>query len=159
MKMIQCLRIDDRLLHGQIVTKWLTHYDLDAIVIADDSVINDEISKMALRMAKPEGTKMSIKSVDEAITLLNNPATTNMKIFVLVKNTDAARRIVDKVSDVKVINIGGMRNSVDGAKPLLGVIKATPADIDNITYMKSKVSEIDVRTVPSDPKKDISKYL
>jgi len=70
--MIECLRIDDRLLHGQVITKWLTRYDPDAIVIADDGVARDEIAKMALRIAKPDGMKMSIRSVEEAIGLLNS---------------------------------------------------------------------------------------
>ena len=38
--MIQCLRVDDRLLHGQVITKWITTYDPDAIVIADDKTVN-----------------------------------------------------------------------------------------------------------------------
>lgn len=36
--MIECLQIDDRLLHGRVITKWITQYNPDAIVIADDGV-------------------------------------------------------------------------------------------------------------------------
>ena len=70
--MIQCLRVDDRLLHGQVITKWITTYDPDAIVIADDKTVNDTVAKMALRVAKPAGMKMSIRSVDDAIQLFQS---------------------------------------------------------------------------------------
>ena len=43
--MIECLRIDERLLHGQVITKWITQYNPDAIVIADDEVAQDGISR------------------------------------------------------------------------------------------------------------------
>lgn len=157
--MIECLRIDDRLLHGQVVTKWLTQYDPEAIVIADDKTVEDEIAKMALRMAKPEGVKMSIRSVEDAIELLNNDRTKKMRIFVLVKDTGSARKIAESVSDIKRVNIGGMRNNQEGAKVLLGVIKATPLDIENIRHINSYVDEIDVRTVPSDAKKNIMDFI
>ena len=156
--MIECLRIDDRLLHGQVITKWITQYDPDAIVIADDQTVNDEIAKMALKIAKPSGMKMSIRSVDDAIALLNNEKTKAMKLFVLVKDTNSAKRIVEKVSEVKTVNIGGMRNNQKEAKVLTGVIKATPMDIENIRTISS-YTEIDVRTIPSDPKKNIKEYI
>lgn len=114
------MRIDDRLLHGQVITKWITQYDPDAIVIADDQTVNDEIAKMALKIAKPSGMKMSIRSVDDAIALLNNEKTKAMKLFVLVKDTNSAKRIVEKVSEVKTVNIGGMRNNQKEAKVLTG---------------------------------------
>lgn len=156
--MIECLRIDDRLLHGQVITKWITQYDPDAIVIADDQTVNDEIAKMALKIAKPSGMKMSIRSVDDAVALLNNEKTKTMKLFVLVKDTNSAKRIVEKVSNIKTVNIGGMRNNNKDAKVLTGVIKATPQDVENIREMSSQ-TEIDVRTIPSDPKKDIKELI
>lgn len=157
--MIECLRIDDRLLHGQVITKWITRYDPDAIVIADDGVVKDEIAKMALRIAKPDGMKMSIRSVDDALVLLNNDQTKNMKLFVLVKDTISAKRIVEGVDHVKTVNIGGLRSNREGAKSIFGVIKATQEDLDIIGQIHSLVGEIDVRTVPSEENRNILEYL
>ena len=130
--MIECLRIDERLLHGQVITKWITQYNPDAIVIADDEVAQDEIAKMALRIAKPDGMKMSIRSVDEAIQLVRSDRTQRMRLFVLVKDTGSAKRIVDGGSPVKTVNIGGLRSNRDGSRPIVGVIRATQEDIDRL---------------------------
>ncbi|MBP3701962.1 MAG: PTS sugar transporter subunit IIB [Lachnospiraceae bacterium] len=157
--MIECLRIDDRLLHGQVITKWITRYDPDAIVIADDGVVKDEIAKMALRIAKPDGMKMSIRSVDDALVLLNNDQTKHMKLFVLVKDTVSAKRIVEGVAHVKTVNIGGLRSSREGARSIFGVIKATQEDLDIIGQIHPLVGEIDVRTVPSEENRNILEYL
>ena len=71
--MVTMLRVDDRLLHGQVAFSWINQTNPDAILIANDGVINDEITKLAIKMAKPAGVKMAIKSLKDGIDLINNP--------------------------------------------------------------------------------------
>lgn len=156
--MIQCLRVDDRLLHGQVITKWITTYDPDAIVIADDKTVNDTVAKMALRVAKPAGMKMSIRSVDDAIQLFQSEKTSTMKLFVLAKDTESAKRIAEKVQ-VKTLNIGGIRCQDQNAKVIAGVVKVTDQDIENFKILNSLVEEIDIRTVPSEKKQNVMNLI
>lgn len=153
--MIKAIRVDDRLLHGQVITKWVTTYDPDAIVIADDETANNAIAKMALKVAKPEGIKLSIREVDDAINLLKNPKTQKMNIFVLVKTTDTVCRIVDSGLEVGCVNIGGIRSFDKNAKELTGVVKVTDNDIKNIRVFLNKVKDVDIRTVPSEKNVDV----
>lgn len=157
--MIECLQIDDRLLHGRVITKWITQYNPDAIVIADDGVARDEIAKMALRIAKPDGMKMSIRSVEDAISLLKNEKTRDMRLFVMVKDSENAEAIVSATGDVRTVNVGGMVRNREGSKPIIGAIRMTDKDKDVIKRIYSLVDEIDIRTMPSDEKKNILKYL
>ena len=157
--MIQCVRVDDRFLHGQVITKWLTNYDPDAIVIADDKTAEDAISKMAIKVAKPEGMKLTIRNVEDAIELMKNEKTQNMKLFVLVKTTESAKRLVEAGLEIDCINIGGIRNSSKDARELAGVVRVTETDIKNLKYLVSKVREIDIRTVPSEKKVDVTKLI
>ena len=156
--MIQCLRVDDRLLHGQVITKWITTYDPDAIVIADDKTVNDTVAKMALRVAKPAGMKMSIRSVDDAIQLFQSEKTSTMKLFVLVKDTESAKRIAEKVQ-VETLNIGGIRCQDQNAKVIAGVVKVTDQDIEDIKILNSLVEEVDIRTVPSEKKQNVMNLI
>jgi len=157
--MIQCLRIDDRFLHGQVITKWLTIYNPDAIVIADDKMVDDAISKMALRVAKPEGMKLTIRNIEDAIELMKNERTQQMKLFVLVKTTESARKLVEAGLEIDCVNIGGIRNTSKDAKVLAGVVRVTGEDINNLKAIANKVREIDIRTVPSEKKVDVIKLI
>lgn len=104
--MVKMLRIDDRLLHGQVCFVWTKHLGVNAIIVANDKVIDDEIQMMSLKMACPEGIKLAVKSVEDAVKLLNDPRAQNMKIFVIVRNPQDALRIAKKVSSIPIINIG-----------------------------------------------------
>ncbi|MGG3677597.1 PTS sugar transporter subunit IIB [Heyndrickxia faecalis] len=47
------VRIDDRLIHGQVCGYWIPHFNVDKIVIADDKICNDELRKTALKFGCP----------------------------------------------------------------------------------------------------------
>ena len=151
--MIEVLRIDDRLLHGQVVMKWLNMYSPDAIVVADDEASTNEIQKVALKMAKPNGMSLAIRSVDDAIDLINHEQTQNMKLFVVVRTTEGARRIVEKTSKTNIVNVGGMSAKKEGTKMVISGVHMTDSDIENILIIDHHVNEIDTRVVPTSKKK------
>jgi len=55
--MILLLRVDHRLLHGQVVFSWIQNLKADCILIANDSVATDELRKSTLKLAKPQEIK------------------------------------------------------------------------------------------------------
>ena len=63
---ILVVRIDDRLIHGQVCGFWIPHYSLERIAIVDDEIVNDEIRKTALKFGCPEKCKLSIFSTVKA---------------------------------------------------------------------------------------------
>ena len=104
-RMVKLLRIDDRLLHGQVAFSWTNSLGVDAIIVANDEVVNDPIIKMSLKMATPPDVKLAIRSIEDAITLIENPKTKNMSIFVVVKNSTDAVRLAERTEMIKNINI------------------------------------------------------
>ena len=157
--MVTMMRVDDRLLHGQVAFSWINQTNPDAILIANDGVVNDEITKLAIKMAKPAGVKMAIKSLKDGIDLINNPKTNNMKIFVVVKNTDDALKVVQEIEGIKMLNIGGASTKKEGGKMILKGIYMTDKDIENIRKLIPLVETIDTRVVPSDSCKNIEEFI
>ena len=56
--MIVCLRVDERLIHGQVAMTWTKELKLNGLVVASDEAASNELQKMTLKMAVPEGIKM-----------------------------------------------------------------------------------------------------
>ena len=65
--MIVNVRVDHRLLHGQVAMAWNQVLGSDCILIANDSVPNDEIRKAGIKLAKPANTKLVIKNMDASV--------------------------------------------------------------------------------------------
>ena len=67
--MIKLLRVDHRLLHGQVAMTWTQELDTNCILIACDAVVKDDVRKTTLKLARPAGVKLVIKSVDDSLSL------------------------------------------------------------------------------------------
>jgi len=86
MKMpIVLVRLDDRLIHGQVTVKWARKTNPDRIIVVNDKVAQDPIAKMTLPLAAPTGVKVSILKVNEAIMEYNSNKWDKEKVFIIVK--------------------------------------------------------------------------
>ena len=83
--MIKICRIDHRLLHGQVAFVWCRSLNADAILIVSDAVAKDEMRMATMRLAKPAGVKLVIKSVEDSIKVINSGVTDKYKLMVVVE--------------------------------------------------------------------------
>ena len=81
--MIKLLRIDDRLIHGQVAVYWVNATGADTIVIANDKHATNAMLKMSLTVGKPAGSKMEVLTVAKAVDYLNNAANAKRKILLI----------------------------------------------------------------------------
>ena len=118
---ITALRVDDRLIHGQVAMTWTKQLAVQGIVVANDEAANDNTQKMALKMAVPGGIKSLIKPVDEAIRILNNPKASKMRILVLTRTVKDALKIRQSVGEIGFLNVGntGRFDGIDVSEKLV----------------------------------------
>ncbi|KES16107.1 PTS sugar transporter subunit IIB [Gilliamella apis] len=116
--MIVEIRVDDRLIHGQVALVWTKKLNAKAIVVANDHASKDHIQQMTLKMATPENVKLAIKSMQDAVQLINNPKAKDMRIFVLVNSICDALFLSENIDDIERINIAnvGRFDGVDEAE-------------------------------------------
>lgn len=106
--MIKMLRIDERLIHGQIVVDWSRYLGVNAIIVGNDMAATNSVVEMTLRMAAPTGIKVAIKTVRSAVDLLNRPQMAAYQVLVLVSNPHDALQIVSQVPDIPRVNLGNV---------------------------------------------------
>lgn len=145
---IKLFRIDDRLIHGQIVTAWLQNSGADQILVADDQAGNDPFQKSLLAMATPPGVKLTVLPVAEAIALLLGD-TTSTKVLLLARSPQAARQIVDGGVPLKEINVGNL-NMKPGKKKILNEMWLDQSDVDAINAIAAKGVVLEQRVIPTD---------
>ena len=121
--MIQLLRIDERLIHGQVATAWTRQLGITAVVVANDEAAANELVTMTLRMATPPGIKVAVKTVREAVSLFHDKRTAGLKILIVVDKPRDALKLVRQVPGIPCVNIGNFGRVGDrrGRRALLTI--------------------------------------
>ena len=156
--MVELCRIDDRLLHGQVAVTWVGAVAPEAILIANDEAATNEMSKLALKMAKPAGVKLAVKTIDEAAALLNNPKAAKIKIFLITRTIQDTLRLVSMTDQIHRVNIGGVKNK-EGGKMIAAAVCLDAQDLNNLKELRKLVNDLELRMVPTEHKISIDKYL
>ncbi|GAA6426787.1 PTS system mannose/fructose/N-acetylgalactosamine-transporter subunit IIB [Dielma fastidiosa] len=129
--MITQLRIDERLLHGQVTTQWSKFLAVTGIVVANDYAAENEMLKKMLKMAAPVGIKVTIRTIDDAISLLNDPRGENMRMLVIVDNPKDALALVNALP-IEIVNVANFTKKQSDHK--IQLTHHCSADPDDLKY-------------------------
>lgn len=102
------VRIDDRLIHGQVVTAWIKNYQAKKILIIDDMVAEDEFLKNVLNMVKPSGVDLIIRNTNDLTGTIAEFDMADANTVVLVKFPQTAKLLFEQGLALKALNVGGM---------------------------------------------------
>ncbi|MDR1020701.1 MAG: PTS sugar transporter subunit IIB [Synergistaceae bacterium] len=153
-------RIDDRLIHGQIVTAWIQATGADAIIVADDNAAGDALSQSILKMATPDSVQLIIKSLSDAAELIKKDKS-EVGVLLIVSNASGARKLLE--SDVKLekITLGNITNKKSGQerKMVLKFIFASEDDAENLRAISNMGVIITAQTVPNDKAYDVMEIM
>lgn len=108
MKKIEFVRVDDRLIHGEVVTAWVPTYRINHIIIVDDTVATDPFQKRVLKALSPAKVRVDAFTVAEAVTDLNKPWNEKERILLLAKSPVAYAQLAEAGIDLPQVNLGGM---------------------------------------------------
>lgn len=147
--MIKLLRVDHRLLHGQVAFSWTQALGADCILIANDEVPKDELRKTSIKLAKPNGVKLVIKNVEDSIQAINSGVTDKYKLFVIVENILDAYRIASSCPQIVKVNLGGTKPT-SGTKVISKTVSATDKDLEYLKELSEMGKKVEIRQVPSD---------
>ncbi|MGC3995510.1 MAG: PTS sugar transporter subunit IIB [Propionicimonas sp.] len=153
--MIKMVRLDERLIHGQVAIKWSRHLAVDRIVVANDDAARSELIQQSLLMAAPPTAKVAIRSVEDAITLLSDPRAGKLSILVVVATPEDLLAVASRVPDIARINVGNYgrtANRVDNApRPSYGPnLYLYPEEAASLQKVVDTGVPVVVQTTPED---------
>ncbi|SUT99260.1 PTS mannose transporter subunit IIAB [Actinobacillus genomosp. 1] len=142
-------RIDDRLIHGQVATRWTKESRVTRIVVVNDDVAKDTVRSTMLKSVAPPGVTAHVVPVDKMIRVYNNPEYAGERMMLLFTNPTDVVRLSDAGVTFESINIGGMAYK-DGKKMITSAVAVDDQDIDAFKTLDAKGIELDVRKVSND---------
>ena len=148
---INHMRIDDRLIHGQIVTAWISDSKANTIMVADDKAAKDSLQQTMLKFAVPSGIKLIINSIEDAAKTLND-LLVKEAVLLIVRNPKCAYELLLKGVSVQSVNVGNISNSKSeiGRKKILQFIFVEPEDVEYLKKIYDMGIKLDVRAIPND---------
>lgn len=146
--MIKLVRVDHRLLHGQVIFSWTKQMSVNYIIVADDKVPNDPISMMALSIAKPADCELCIIPFSKVKEVVAKNADKN--IMIVVKGPKEAVQLVKELPEVTEINYGGVAKK-NGSKAYGKAIFLNEEELASTKELISMGKKITIQMVPTSP--------
>ena len=154
--MIKFIRIDDRLIHGQVVTAWIKSYQAKKVIIVDDIVAKDDFLIGVMEMVKPSGVALDVITVDEFTEKLPTYDEESVNSIVLVKTPESAKKCFDAGLKLDSLNVGGM-GAKEGRKQIYRNVSASDAEVDTLIELKNRGIETYLQATPHDKKIEVTK--
>lgn len=146
--MIVLTRIDDRLIHGQVVEGWVNYLKASCIVVADDAAASNPLQRSIMEVSVPRGLKVVIGGIDEICVRLSSGALDRERIILLFSRPADVLRALKNGLSCTAVNIGGM-HYVPGKRKLVDVLAVNDADLAALREITGKGIAVAVQTVPT----------
>ena len=144
---IQLIRVDNRLVHGQVGVSWVNSLDIDTIVVVDNDTVNDIVPKKLMsNIAKASNVKISFYSVDNFLNVYKNN-NSNQKLFVVVRKIATVYELCKKGLEAQSVNIGNIHYE-KGRFPFNKKVYLNQEDVDEINCLLDKGYDIFFQDVP-----------
>lgn len=155
---IAAVRIDTRLLHGQVATAWTKQIAPDRIIVVSDGVAHDQLRKTMIEQAAPPGVPANVVPISKMIEVSRDPRFGATKVFLLFETPQDLLKCIEGGVDIKEANIGSMAHSV-GKVVVTDAIAMGDDDVKTIEAIKAKGVKLEARKVPADASKDVDEML
>ncbi|MCS2147630.1 PTS mannose transporter subunit IIAB [Scandinavium manionii] len=142
-------RIDDRLIHGQVATRWTKETNVTRIIVVSDEVAADTVRKTLLTQVAPPGVTAHVVDVAKMIRVYNNPQYAGDRVMLLFTNPTDVERIVEQGVKITTVNIGGMAFR-QGKTQVNNAISVDEKDIEAFNKLNARGIELEARKVSTD---------
>ena len=146
---LRLVRIDDRLIHGQVVAIWLRALDAVRIVIVDDATARDEFMAEILTLAAPPGVAVEVLGLAEGVARCIELAAGPEPVIVLVRAPRTVLALRQAGVPIEVVDLGGM-GSGPGRRRLHKTISASPDELRELRELEKLGTRVEVQIVADD---------
>ena len=152
------IRVDDRLIHGQVATRWATGLKVNRIMIIDDAVAVNETEKSILRMAAPAGVNTSILQFEKALANIKNGNYAGQRVMLVVKSPVILVKMMEAGINLLPVNSGNMSNrpGTTQYKKSISMTEDEKAAVEKLLQSGIKVT---AQMVPDEPDVSIENFF
>ena len=142
-------RIDERLVHGQIIEAWLPYLKAAMLVIANDELPGNELSRQIMLMAVPSRVRAEFLPLRALSSFLASKTDSRQNTLVLFAGCVDARRAYELGTPMMICNIGNVHYAV-GRRRLCPHAALSVEDENSLRFLQNCGVTLDFRSIPAD---------
>ena len=146
---IALVRIDDRLIHGQVVVKWLRYVECDEVLIVDDQLAQDSFMQTVLRLAAPPEVPVRVVAGGEAPGKLAAAGAGGRRTMILLKAPQTALALLNDGVAFSELNVGGLASG-PRTRRLYKSVSASAEQIAALREIAARGVRVYFQMVPED---------
>ncbi|MCT4410876.1 PTS mannose/fructose/sorbose transporter subunit IIB [Leuconostoc pseudomesenteroides] len=147
-------RVDQRLIHGIVVTQWAAYTKAKRLMVVDDEVSQDETMKAGMKLSKPAGTSMSIINTETAINNFKMGKYDNHTVFLLVKEPKTLVKLIENGVKIPKVNLGIIFNQ-SGKKQFTKMVAMDEQEQADVKKIQSLDVPVTFHYVPNEDEKKV----
>ena len=144
------VRMDERLIHGQVAGIWAPSLHTQRIIVINDEAAADTLQKSSLRMAAPTSMRLSVLPVESAAKNIRSGKYGKQRLFLVFKNPTDVLRYLKAGGKLTHVNVGNMSYK-EGSKDITKSIKVLDEEIDVFESISAMDINVTAQLVPNDP--------
>jgi len=142
-------RIDNRLVHGQVVEGWLPYFDATELVVVNDKLAGDELQQQIMQLAIPGRIRVSFVPFCQVKSLYDHLESKGISALYLLANCRDVLRLIEAGVAVPVLNVGNMHYG-QGKKHLCAHVAVSEEDLHCLQSLRADGIKLDFRCIPTD---------
>lgn len=159
MRNVVLARVDDRLIHGQVVSGWIPAYSINHLIIIDDEIARNKLTKRVLKASAPSSVQFHIYSTSQAAEILQKPIEDKKeKIMILTKTPLVFLRLAELGCIFSAINLGGM-GMYEGREPYFRNISCTKEEANAFCELKELGTDLFYQLVPEQKRFEAEEFM
>lgn len=155
---IRLVRIDDRLIHGQVATVWAKITNVNRILVVSDSVAHDNLRKSLLVQAAPPGVRVNVITVGKMIQIYPDDRFDSFRAMLLFTNPEDVKRVVKGGVKLTSVNIGSM-SFTSGKRMITNAVAVDDHDLEAFDFLDAQGIELEIRKVAADSQVKLMELL
>ena len=152
------VRIDDRLIHGQVAVVWTNTIGADRIMVVNDEVANDDMQKSILKMATPPGIKLSVLTIEKAANRIKEGRYDNDKVFMVIRDPKDCIKLINRGVNITKINVGNMGKKKNTTQ-IKKTVNITKEHLNSFIELDKMGVDLTARMIPNEEETKLMDFI
>lgn len=155
---IGLIRVDSRLIHGQVITKWLTYAKANRIIVVDDQLASDSFMSKIYANSAPKDIQVQILNLSDFNQSWQNQQLGQGVVLILFKDIATLYQVFKQGFPLKIVQLGGLPGGF-GKEKIYKAISLTPTEKQQLIEIANAGNKIEMQVIPEDSKADFMKII